>query len=102
MANENEGSLDKSREKELAGRAAAKLVKDGDIVGLGTGSTAYFAIVELGERVRAGLQIVGIPTSTQTGDLARTVGIPLTTVIRDREIHIPIVGAERVDPHLHA
>ena len=55
MANEEE--------KEAAGRAAAKLVQDGDVVGLGTGSTAYFAVVALGERVKAGMKIVGIPTS---------------------------------------
>ena len=55
MANEEE--------KEAAGRAAAKLVRDGDVVGLGTGSTAYFAVIALGERVKAGLKIIGIPTS---------------------------------------
>src|SRR5271163_2594169 len=65
-------------EKEIAGRAAAKLVNDGDIVGLGTGSTAYFAVIALGERVKAGLKIIGIPTSVQTADLARTAGIRLT------------------------
>ena len=105
MANENAGSLgssreDKGREKELAGRAAAKLVKDGDVVGLGTGSTAYFAIMELGERVKAGLKIIGIPTSTQTGDLARTIGIPLTTLDEHPEIDITIDGADEVDPKL--
>ena len=105
MANENAGSLgssreDKGREKELAGRAAAKLVKDGDVVGLGTGSTAYFAIMELGERVKAGLKIFGIPTSTQTGDLARTIGIPLTTLDEHPEIDITIDGADEVDPQL--
>ena len=105
MANENAGSLgssreDKGREKELAGRAAAKLVKDGDIVGLGTGSTAYFAIVELGERLKAGLKIIGIPTSSQTSDLARTVGIPLTTLDEHPEIDITIDGADEIDPKL--
>ena len=47
------------QEKEAAGRAAAKLVREGDVVGLGTGSTAYFAVIALGERVKAGLKIIG-------------------------------------------
>ena len=90
-----------SQEKEAAGRAAAKLVSDGEIVGLGTGSTAYFAVIALGERVQAGLKIIGIPTSVQTGDLARTVGIPLTTLDENPEIDITIDGADEVDPNLN-
>ena len=96
MAEANE----KDQEKELAGRAAATLVLDGDIVGLGTGTTAHFAVVALGERVKAGLKIVGIPTSLQTGDLARAVGIPLTTLDEHPEIDITIDGADEVDPKL--
>jgi ribose 5-phosphate isomerase A len=88
-------------EKEAAGRAAAKLVRDGNIVGLGTGSTAYFAVVALGERVKAGLKIVGIPTSVHTGDLARSVGIPLTTLDEHPEIDITIDGADEVGPNLN-
>jgi ribose 5-phosphate isomerase A len=93
MANESE--------KELAGRAAAKLVRDGQVVGLGTGSTAYFAVVALGERVKAGLKIVGIPTSNATADLARKVGVPLTTLDEHPEIDITIDGADEIDPHLN-
>jgi len=93
MANESE--------KELAGRAAAKLVRDGDVVGLGTGSTAYFAVIALGERVKAGLKIVGIPTSVATGELAQKVGIPLTTFDEHPEIDITIDGADELDPRLN-
>ncbi len=93
MANEEE--------KEAAGRAAAKLVRDGDVVGLGTGSTAYFAVVALGERVKAGLKIIGVPTSVQTADLARQLGIPLTTLDEHPEIDITIDGADEVDPKLN-
>jgi ribose 5-phosphate isomerase A len=92
MANESE--------KEVAGRAAAQLVREGDIVGLGTGSTAYFAVIAIGERVQAGLKIKGIPTSTQTAELARSVGIPLTTLDEYPEIDITIDGADEVDPSL--
>jgi ribose 5-phosphate isomerase A len=90
-----------NNEKELAGRAAAKLVNDGDIVGLGTGSTAYFAVIALGERVKAGLKITGIPTSNATAELARKVGIPLTTLDQHPAIDIDIDGADEVDPHLN-
>jgi ribose 5-phosphate isomerase A len=90
-----------SQEKEAVGRAAAKLARDGDVVGLGTGSTAYFAVIALGERVKAGLKIIGIPTSVQTGDLARQLGIPLTTLDERPEIDITIDGADEVDPKLN-
>lgn len=93
MANEEE--------KEAAGRAAAKLVREGDVVGLGTGSTAYFAVIALGERVKAGMQVLGIPTSMQTAELARKVGVPLTTLDEHPEIDITIDGADEVDRHLN-
>ncbi len=88
-------------EKEAAGRAAAKLVRDGDVVGLGTGSTAYFTVIALGDRVKAGLKIIGLPTSVATADLARAVGIPLTTLDEHPEIDITIDGADEVDPDLN-
>jgi ribose 5-phosphate isomerase A len=88
-------------EKEAAGRNAAELVRDGDVVGLGTGSTAYFTVLALGERVKAGLKIIGIPTSIQTADLARAVGIPLTTLDEHPEIDITIDGADEVDSKLN-
>ena len=89
------------QEKEAAGRAAAKLVREGDVVGLGTGSTAYFAVIALGERVKAGLKIIGIPTSVQTADLACQLGIPLTTLDEHPVIDITIDGADEVDPKLN-
>jgi ribose 5-phosphate isomerase A len=88
------------QEKELAGRAAAELVRDGDVVGLGTGSTAYYAVLALGERVKAGLRIIGIPTSEATAELARKVGIPLTTLAQHAEIDIDLDGADEIDPQL--
>src|SRR5271168_5155736 len=89
------------KEKEAAGRAAAKLVNHGEVVGLGTGSTAYFAVIALGERVKAGLKIIGIPTSIHTADLARSVGISLTTLDEHPEIDITIDGADEVGPKLN-
>ena len=88
------------REKEVAARASLKFVRDGDIVGLGTGSTAAHAVRFLGERVRAGLKIRGIPTSIHTQELATSLGIPLTTLDEVQEIDVTIDGADEVDPEL--
>jgi ribose 5-phosphate isomerase A len=95
------GAEERTAEKEAAGRTAAKLVRDGEVVGLGTGSTAYFAVIALGERVKAGLKIVGIPTSEKTADLAHSVGIPLTTLDEHPEIDITIDGADEIDLKLN-
>jgi ribose 5-phosphate isomerase A len=86
--------------KERAGRAGADLVSDGDVVGLGTGSTAKYAILRLGERVAEGLRILGIPTSVESERLAAEVGIPLTTLEEHPDIDITIDGADEVDPNL--
>jgi len=87
-------------EKEAAARASVEMVRDGDIVGLGTGSTAAYAVGFLGERVRAGLKIRGIPTSIHTRELAASLGIPLTTLDEFQEIDVTIDGADEVDPDL--
>lgn len=88
------------RGKEAAARASVKLVRDGDIVGLGTGSTAAYAVCFLGERVHAGLKIRGIPTSVRTQEMATSLGIPLTTLDEFQTIDITIDGADEVDPEL--
>jgi ribose 5-phosphate isomerase A len=87
-------------EKEAAARASLRFVRDGAIVGLGSGSTATDVVNLLGERVRAGLKIRGIPTSRQIGELAATLGIPLTTFDEIQEIDITIDGADEFDPQL--
>ncbi len=88
------------QEKETAARASLQFVRDGDIVGLGTGSTAAFAVRFLGERVQAGLKIRGIPTSIHTQELAASLGIPLTTLDEIQDIDVTIDGADEVDPQL--
>ncbi|MFB6220831.1 MAG: ribose-5-phosphate isomerase RpiA [Halolamina sp.] len=80
--------------KRRAGESAAQLPEDGDVVGLGTGSTAAHAIRALGGRVDAGLDIRGIPTSFQSRTLAREAGIPLTTLEED-SVDIAIDGADQ-------
>jgi len=88
-------------EKEAAARASLKYVRDGQIVGLGSGSTATIAIRLLGERVREGLKIRGIPTSIASRDLAAELGIPLTTFEEYQQIDVTIDGADEFDPRLN-
>ncbi|MFB3908254.1 MAG: ribose-5-phosphate isomerase RpiA [Candidatus Eisenbacteria bacterium] len=85
--------------KRRAGIAAARLVASGQVVGLGTGSTAAEAIAELGRRVREEeLSIRGVPTSYQAAILARANRIPLTTLDDVDRVHVAIDGADEVDP----
>ncbi len=85
----------------MAARSAVTLVKEGQIVGLGTGSTAAFAIGEIARRVKhEGLNIIGIPTSIATEKMARELGIPLSTVDEHPDIDIDIDGADQVDAML--
>lgn len=87
-------------EKQAAARASLKYVHDGQIVGLGTGSTANFAIRMLGDRVREGMKIRGIPSSIASRDLATQVGIPLITFEDAQQIDVTIDGADEFDPAL--
>ena len=87
-----------SQAKEAAGRRAARFVEDGMTVGLGTGSTVYFTLVALAERIRDGkLAIRGVPTSVDTGVKAREMGIPLATLADVRSIDVTIDGADEID-----
>src|ERR1700727_3738744 len=87
-------------EQAAAGRKRLEYVKDGMVVGLGTGSTATFAIQFLGEMVRDGLKIRGIPTSRASGDVARSLGIPLTSFDEVPYTDVTIDGADEVAPGL--
>lgn len=86
--------------KRNAGCRAADLVEDGMVVGLGTGSTASYALERLAERIQEGLRIQGIPTSFQAGMLARELRIPLTTLDDYPEPDVAIDGADQVDGQL--
>jgi len=82
-------------QKRRAGERAADAVSDGDVVGLGTGSTAAAAIRALGRRVDSGLDVRAIPTSYQSRMLAREVGIPLLT-LEEATPDLAIDGADRI------
>src|SRR6266704_4028597 len=88
------------QEKEAAARASLRFVNDGDIVGLGSGSTAECAIRLLGELLKSGLRIRGIPTSVRSKELAASLGIPLTTLDDYQQIDLTIDGADEFDPQL--
>lgn len=83
--------------KRTAGYRAADMIEEGMVVGLGTGSTVYFTIERLSERIRSGLKVTGIPTSFQTAIRAREAQIPLTTLDDNPAIDIAIDGADEVD-----
>ncbi len=87
--------------KKIAGEAAAERVKDGMVVGLGTGSTVKYTIIKLGEMVREGLDITGVPTSRATEKLATEMGIPLSTLDEIEYLDLTIDGADEVDRNLN-
>lgn len=82
--------------KQEAADVAVGMVETGMVVGLGTGSTAKFAIEALGRRIEAGLRIVGIPTSEATARLARGVGIRVSSLAEYAEADLTIDGADEI------
>ena len=88
-------------EKQRSAEAAVEYVKDGMIVGLGTGSTTEFAVKKLGEKVRDGLAIRGIPTSDITKKQAEEEGIPLIDFSETIYIDLTIDGADEIDADLN-
>ncbi|WP_156319939.1 ribose-5-phosphate isomerase RpiA [Bacillus sp. FJAT-18017] len=92
--------MDLENEKKIVGEKAAEFVKDGMIVGLGTGSTVFYTIKKLGQLVNEGLSIKAVPTSIQTERLAREVGITLVDFTEIEEFDLVIDGADEVDENL--
>lgn len=86
--------------KKIAAEKAVEYITDGMIIGLGTGSTAYWAIQKIGRRVQEGLQIKAIATSVQSENMARELGIPLLPFAEIDEIDITIDGADEADGEL--
>jgi ribose 5-phosphate isomerase A len=88
-------------EKKEVGEKAVEYVKDGMVVGLGTGSTVYYFISKLGQLVKQGLSIKGVPTSEHTEKLAIELGIPLVSLNEIEQIDVAVDGADEVDPELN-
>lgn len=90
-------SADRDALKRAAAERAVADVADGMVLGLGSGSTAAFAIEALAARIARGLRIVGIPTSEKTAALALRLGVPLTSFTEHRRIDLTIDGADEVE-----
>ena len=89
-------------QKEKAGRKAAEYVKNGMIVGLGTGSTAKYVVDAIGEMVKDGLCIKAVPTSKATATQAKGLGIPLLDINDVEYIDVVIDGVDEIDPRFNA
>ena len=88
--------------KQLVGEKAAEFVKDGMIVGLGTGSTAACFVAALGQRVKAeNLQITGVTTSFATAEQAKSLGIPLKSIDEVDHVDLTVDGADEIDAQLN-
>lgn len=89
-------AADRTEEKRQAASRAIERVADGMVVGLGTGSTAGFAIRGLGRRIEDGLDVVGVATSYQAADRARAAGIPIAGLDDVDRVDLAIDGADQV------
>jgi ribose 5-phosphate isomerase A len=87
--------------KKLAAETAADYVLNGQVVGLGTGSTSRYVMARLSQKVQAGLRIQGVATSLETARLAKEAGISLLANDAEWDIDITLDGADQVDPHLN-
>ncbi len=87
--------------KKMAGEYAAMKIKDGMVVGLGTGTTVKYTILKIGQLVKEGLDIIGIPTSKATENLARSLGIKIGSLSEYEYIDITVDGADEVDKKLN-
>ncbi|MEO8072241.1 MAG: ribose-5-phosphate isomerase RpiA [Acidobacteriota bacterium] len=88
-------------EKFLAAAEAVKLIKDNQIIGLGTGSTTEFAVREIGKLVEKGLKIKGVPTSNKTAELAKYLNIPLISLDEVDSIDLTIDGTDEFNADLN-
>src|SRR3954466_5668024 len=91
---------DVEKEKELAAKEAVRFIQDRQIIGLGTGSTAYYIIQEIGKLVKEGLRIKAVPTSNKTAELARSLGIELANIDEVERIDVTIDGADEFNNDL--
>jgi ribose 5-phosphate isomerase A len=91
---------ERTQAKRMAGERAAELVENGMRIGLGSGSTVYWTIRRLGQRVRSGLRIEAIPSSRATEQWARAVNIPLTSFAQVKELDLTLDGADEIAPDL--
>lgn len=86
--------------KKRVGEEVVNYIKDGMNIGIGSGTTMFYMVQKLGERIKKeGLSITGIPTSNQTAEWAETFGVPLTDFSKVQKLDMAIDGADEVDPN---
>ena len=91
-------ALTQNELKKMAAEKAVERVETGMVVGLGTGSTAAFAVSTIGERMKSeGLSIIGVPTSVRTFEQATELGIPLATLEEQPKLDLAIDGADEIE-----
>lgn len=88
-------------EKQLAAEKSIEFIKDGMILGLGTGSTVFYLVNKLAELVKQGLNVKCVSTSNQTGELAKSFGINIVNLNEVEHIDLTIDGADEVDKNLN-
>ncbi len=93
--------MSKEELKRAAAARALEYVENGMQLGLGTGSTAKHFVELLGERVRGGLRVIGVPTSEATRADAERCGVPLTTLDEIDHLDLTVDGADEIDPSLN-
>jgi len=86
--------------KKIAGEKAVDYIEQDMLIGLGTGSTVFWTMQRLAERVKEGLRIQAVPTSTETEELARKLGIPLLTLEDMKELDLVVDGADEISVEL--
>ena len=92
--------MDPDAQKRAAAARAIEFVRPGMRLGLGTGSTAKHFVELLGERVRNGLNVLGVPTSDATRRDAERVGVPLSTLDETPQLDLTVDGADEIAPDL--
>ena len=89
-------------QKRIAGEKSVEYIKDGMILGLGTGSTAYYMIKKVGELIGSGMNLKGVATSKSIENLAKELGIPLVAIDEVDRIDLAIDGVDEIDSKLNA
>ncbi len=93
-------NVNPSEEKKIAALEAVSYIKNGMQVGLGTGSTAFYMIEALGDKVKNGLDIKAVATSVETEKQAKKLGIPIISLADAKRLDVTIDGADEVDDHM--
>ena len=93
--------MDLENLKQQAAKSAVDFVQSGMVIGLGSGSTVYHALLEIGKRVQDVMDIIGIPTSIQTARIAESLKIPLSDLDSHTNLDLTIDGADEIDANLN-